>query len=226
MNENELIINKDQIHKIPKHFMDQAHKFRSQMMIYECAIKEITTKLEVLNLELSIRKARNPIATIQSRIKKPDSIVSKMIKEQIPLSIENIEKHLYDVAGVRLICSYIDDIYKVYDMLQAQDDIEILDVRDYIENPKPSGYRSLHIIVQIPVFLSTGKVLAKVEVQIRTIAMDFWASLEHGIRYKKDLENIASLAEDLQKCAETIAETDLKMMQIRHGIELLEDENS
>ena len=144
-----------------------------------------------------------------------------MIKEGHPLTVESLENNLSDVAGVRVICSYIDDIYQLYDMLKSQDDIEILEIKDYINYPKDNGYRSLHVIVKIPVFLSTGKHYSKVEIQIRTIAMDFWASLEHEIRYKKNIGSLETISQDLLDCANTIAETDQKMLDIRNSINKL-----
>ena len=219
MSQHEVVINHDQIYKIPSDFIDQAKRFKRQMLIYECAVKEITTKLDVLNTELAHMDSRNPISTIKSRVKKPDSILNKLRKENLPLTLESIDENLTDVAGVRLICSYIDDIYKVVQMLESQDDIRIVEVKDYIKKPKENGYRSLHLIVEIPIFLSAGKEYAKVEIQMRTIAMDFWASLEHEIRYKKDFSDLETVSKDLLDCANTIAITDEKMMAIRNEIQ-------
>ena len=190
------------------------------MLRYECAVEEITTKLNILDREMGVFNPRNPIAVIKSRVKKPQSIVDKLIRYNFPVSVESVEENLDDVAGVRVICSYIDDIYTLAKMIAQQDDINVLETKDYISNPKPNGYRSLHMIVAIPVFLSEGKVMCKVEIQIRTIAMDFWASLEHEIRYKKDLGNIEEVSNDLKECAETIAETDKKMLAIRQQIDI------
>lgn len=221
MSQHEIVINKDQIHKIPKYFISNAMRFKKQMLVYECAVREITTKLEILDTELGHLTRRNPISSIKSRVKQPDSIIQKLIKEGHPLTVESLENNLSDVAGVRVICSYIDDIYQLYDMLKSQDDIEILEIKDYINYPKDNGYRSLHVIVKIPVFLSTGKHYSKVEIQIRTIAMDFWASLEHEIRYKKNIGSVETISQDLLNCANTIAETDQKMLDIRNSINKL-----
>ncbi|QIK56701.1 GTP pyrophosphokinase family protein [Erysipelothrix sp. HDW6A] len=217
---HEVTINRDQVFKIPALFIQQAVKFRHMMLRYECAVEEITTKLNILDREMGVFNPRNPIAVIKSRVKKPQSIVDKLIRYNFPVSVESVEENLDDVAGVRVICSYIDDIYTLAKMIAQQDDINVLETKDYISNPKPNGYRSLHMIVAIPVFLSEGKVMCKVEIQIRTIAMDFWASLEHEIRYKKDLGNIEEVSNDLKECAETIAETDKKMLAIRQQIDI------
>ncbi|QIK70885.1 GTP pyrophosphokinase family protein [Erysipelothrix sp. HDW6C] len=192
------------------------------MLLYECAVEEISTKLKILDRELAHLTPRNPIAMIKSRVKKPQSIVDKLIRDDCPISVESVRENLNDVAGVRVICSYIDDIYTLSNMISGQDDIRVIEVKDYIQNPKENGYRSLHMIVEIPVFLSAGKYYVRVEIQIRTIAMDFWASLEHEIRYKKNHKHIASVSDALQECAETIALTDQKMLDIRT---LIDDEN-
>lgn len=193
-------------------------KFEEVMMMYGCAIREVQTKLEVLNDELSVRYNRNPIEFIKTRIKKPLSIVKKMQKRNLPISIESMMENLNDVAGIRVICCFLDDIYDVARWLSSQDDIRLLQVKDYIKNPKPNGYRSLHLIVEIPVFFSKGKQMMKVEVQIRTIAMDFWASLEHQLRYKKDVPNSEAIGEELKSCADVISDTDIKMQEIREKI--------
>ncbi|CAM2833622.1 GTP pyrophosphokinase [Erysipelothrix tonsillarum] len=222
MSRNEVIIN-NQKFKVPTDFVNQTKNFIALMLLYDCAVREITTKLEILDKELGTLTPRNPITTIKSRVKKPQSIVEKLLRLQVPLNVESIPLYLNDVAGVRVICSYIDDIYIVADMISKQDDIRVIEIKDYIRFPKDNGYRSLHMIVEVPVFLSDGKHGAKVEIQIRTIAMDFWASLEHEIRYKKDHRHIESVSEALFDCAETIAKTDQKMLDIRN---LIDDEPS
>ena len=179
-------------------FIDQEMKFREMMMMYSCAIKEVKTKLQVLNDELSITRKRNPIEFIKSRIKQPTSIASKLKRKGCPVTVESAMDVLSDVAGVRVICAFIDDIYKVADMLTAQDDIELIKRKDYIKNPKMNGYRSLHLIVEVPVFFSDHKELMRVEVQIRTIAMDFWASLEHQLKYKKDIDDAENIMYELR----------------------------
>lgn len=193
--------------------------FMTLLMEYRCAIREIETKLNVLNEEFSLRHERNPFESIKSRVKDPASIVEKMHRKGYELSVENIEAKLNDVAGVRVICSFVEDIYYLADMLSAQDDLEVLQVKDYIKNPKPNGYRSLHLIIQIPIFLSDQKKYMRVEVQFRTIAMDFWASLDHKLKYKKNLKNPEIIASELRKCADVISRVDVRMQEIRNMIE-------
>ena len=200
---------------------DQAQEFEELMMMYSCAIREVKTKLEVLNDELSVRYNRNPIEFIKSRLKKPISILKKLEKNGYELTLESVMANLNDVAGVRVVCYFIDDIYDVARWLAKQDDIRLLEVKDYIRHPKNNGYRSLHMIVEIPVFFSEEKRQMRVEVQIRTIAMDFWASLEHQLRYKRDLDKVdnpEAIGKELKLCAEIIADTDLRMQEIREKI--------
>lgn len=199
-------------------FNGESIEFDKMMMMYSCAIKEVATKLQVLNDELSITSKRNPIEFIKTRIKKPDSIATKLKKKGLPLSIETIRNHLNDVAGVRVICAFIDDIYKIADMLTAQDDVHLLKTKDYIKNPKMNGYRSYHLIVEVPVFFSDHKEQMRVEVQIRTIAMDFWASLEHQVKYKKHIKDAENIAYELRACADVINRTDFHMQSIRDSI--------
>lgn len=187
-------------------------------MMYSCAIREVRTKLEVLNDELSIRHKRNPIKHITSRIKRPLSIIQKLKRYEAPFTVEAVEKNLNDVAGIRVICSFIDDIYAVADMLLKQDDITLIRKKDYIQKPKPNGYRSLHLIVEIPVFFSEQKKNMRVEVQIRTIAMDFWASLDHQLKYKQDVANPEAISAELKECADVIAQTDARMLAIKDKI--------
>ena len=188
--------------------------FEKTMMMYNCAIREVRTKFEVLNDELSVAGSRNPIEMIKSRVKKPESIVNKLIRRNLDITISSVMENLHDVAGVRVICSFVDDIYKVADMLSRQDDIIVLEVKDYIKKPKPNGYRSYHMIIEIPVFFSDVKQNIKVEVQLRTIAMDFWASLEHSMKYKKDIPNADEIAQELKECADLITEADFRMQDI------------
>ncbi len=223
---NNKIINKEQlISKLPAitdsekaFFIDQTNQLKEVFMLYNSAIREITTKLEVLNEELSVKNERNPIEFITSRVKSPSSIVGKLQRKELPISISSVVEYVNDVAGVRVICSFIDDIYEIANMLIRQDDIKLLDVKDYIQNPKPNGYRSLHLLVQVPIFLSDDKKYMKVEIQIRTMAMDFWASLEHDLKYKKDIENELEINKELKECAEVIANTDFRMLDIRDKI--------
>ena len=192
------------------------------MTYYECAILEVKTKLDVLNKEFQANELRNPIETIKTRIKSPASIMEKLERKGFELSVQSIKDNLDD-AGIRVICSFVDDIYKVADMLTNQDDIKILSKKDYIRNPKKNGYRSLHLVVEIPIFLSNEKKPMRVEVQIRTIAMDFWASLEHEIHYKKFSNSNVEAVKQLTECADVIYETDMKMLKIRKN--LLDEED-
>ena len=161
---------------IPESFLNEARQFRELNMRYACAIREVKTKLEVLNDDLAVRNQRNPIQMIKSRVKKPESIIEKLHRRGFPISVESVRENLYDVAGIRVICSFVDDIYTVAEMLARQDDINVLMVKDYIRCPKVNGYRSYHMIIEVPVFFSDRRENMRVEVQIRTIAMDFWAS--------------------------------------------------
>lgn len=214
------IVNVPDMVQVPEMWVDQARQFQQAMMGYTCAIREVKTKLEVLNDELSVKNQRNPIEMIKSRVKKPKSIVEKLQRRGFEISLESMEKNLDDVAGIRIICSFLDDIYEVADMLIRQDDVKVIAVKDYIQNPKPNGYRSYHMIIEIPVFFSDSKKPIRVEVQIRTIAMDFWASLDHQLKYKKSfIDDNGEISEELKQCAEVIAGTDVKMLEIRKKIE-------
>ena len=202
-------------------FMQQNKKpFDLLMSYYECAIMEIETKFRVLNHELSLEYDNNPIESIKPRVKSYDSILKKIRRKNIPLNLQAIEENLKDIAGVRVICSFPDDIYKLAESFLKQDDITLIERKDYIKNPKPSGYRSLHLIVQVPIFLQNEKKMVNVEVQFRTIAMDFWASLDHKMRYKKELsdEEVEILQEELYDCAEQSAALDERMQRIRDRI--------
>ena len=206
-----------------REIMGRMVDYKELRMIYACAMKGVKTKFEVLNTEFNLRYHRNPINSIQTRLKSTSSIVSKLTKANQPISIDSIEENIHDIAGVRVICSYIDDIFSVAEALLKQDDITLISKKDYINNPKPNGYRSLHLLVTIPVFLSERRMDMKVEVQIRTIAMDFWASLEHQLHYKKDFDEKNELVAQLKMCAETINKTDEEMMRIRTKMEAMAD---
>ena len=211
----------DELNFVPdsdNYFVNQAIQFRELMMMYNCAIREVRTKLEVLNDELRIRKSRSPIEFIESRIKRPLSIVDKLKRYGEPVNVESIERSLNDVAGIRVICPFIDDIYSVADMLLSQDDITLIKKKDYIENPKPNGYRSLHLILEVPVFFSNQKKPMRVEVQIRTIAMDFWSSVDHQLKYKHDVPNADELSAQLKECADIISQTDMRMLAIKNQL--------
>ncbi len=220
------IISTPTIPEDPEELLGAAEQLQTTLMMYSCAIREFKTKIEVLNDELSIRNQRNPIEFIKTRVKTPYSIFHKLKRKGFEVSLDSVREKLFDVAGVRIICSFVDDIYDIAGMITKQDDIRVLEVKDYIKNPKPNGYRSLHMICQIPVFFSDRKELLSVEVQIRTIAMDFWASLEHDLRYKKELPLIEEIQDELRECAETIATTDLKMMEIRDKIQKMTESRS
>lgn len=193
--------------------------FQELMVSYSCAMKTMQSKLEVLNTQYANRLDRNPIRQISTRLKRIPSLIDKLDRLCLPHTIEAIRNNIFDVAGLRVICSYIDDIYEIADALLSQDDITLITRKDYIIHPKPNGYRSLHLIVELPIYLEGKKVSVKVEVQIRTIAMDFWASLEHQLKYKKQVQNEAKIYEQLQECAEMIHLTDERMLDIRHQIE-------
>ncbi len=194
---------------------------RDLMSCYRCAIMEIETKFRVLNERFSLHHDRNPIDAIQNRLKSPESILDKMVRKNLPFTLEAIAENIFDIAGVRVICSFIDDIYMLADCLLQQDDIRLIRRKDYIENPKPNGYRSLHLIVEVPIFRQDEKRLMKVEVQLRTIAMEFWANLEHQLRYKKDLppEVIAKTEAQLYECAKLSSVLDTHMQDIKDTIE-------
>ena len=194
-------------------------QYKEMMMMYACAAKEMRTRFEVLNSEFNLRTSRNPIKFINTRLKRSSSLVEKMERLGTPLSIENIEANINDVAGIRVICSYVDDIYMIAQALIRQNDIELISQKDYIANPKPNGYRSLHMIVRIPVHFEGGTKYVKVEVQIRTIAMDFWATLEHELKYKNQFADGDKVANELMECANIISDADEKMLAIRKWTE-------
>ncbi len=196
-------------------------QFNEFMMMYSSAIKEVKTKFEILNDDLSVTYNRNPIEMIKSRIKSPESIYEKMQRKGLEMNMNSLIYYIEDVAGIRVICSFIDDIYEVANMLISQDDITLVSVKDYIKNPKPNGYRSYHMIVEVPVFFANRRQNMKVEVQLRTIAMDFWASLEHDMKYKKTIEGSDAIVKELKSCADSIAELDRRMQEINCTIEEL-----
>ena len=203
----------------PEGLIEQASGFMELMMQYRCALMEVETKLNVLNAEFTMKNNRNPFESIKSRIKTPKSILEKLQRKGFEISVKGIEENLADVAGIRVICSFPDDIYATAKMLTDQDDIRVIQGKDYIINPKPNGYRSLHLILEVPIFLSNEKKNMKVEVQFRTIAMDFWASLEHKLKYKKNIENAEEISKELQRCAEASSQLDLRMQALRDRIE-------
>lgn len=198
--------------------LEVMQEYMEMQQLYNSAIKEITTKLEILDSEFKIRYDHNPIHHIESRQKELSSIIEKLKRKNLPISLDSIQNGLNDVAGVRVICNYIDDIYTIADMLTSQQDIELIKTQDYICSPKPNGYRSLHLVVKVPVFLSAGPVSVPVEIQIRTIAMDFWASLEHQLRYKAEKDVPLTLRAKLNACAEASAKLDQQMQEIYYQL--------
>lgn len=194
--------------------------YRTLMTYYTCAMMEIETKLKVLNEEFSLREDRNPIESIKTRLKSVDSIAEKLLRLNLPIDLVSMEQNLNDIAGIRVICSFPQDVYDVAEALARQDDLTVLACKDYIAQPKENGYRSLHMIVQVPIFLENEKRPVKAEIQLRTIAMDFWASLEHQLSYKKELppDQEEALQQELRLCAEQSAELDRRMEKIRHTI--------
>ncbi len=191
--------------------------------VYEAAIREINARLQTLDSEFSIKHQHNPIHHIETRVKSLNSIVKKLHDTGIPISMDNAKKNLHDIAGVRVVCCYVDDIYRIADLLLQQDDISLILEKNYIKNPKPNGYRSLHIVVDVPVYMSQGKLFIPVEIQIRTVAMDFWATLEHGIRYKATDEVSQGIVDQLRACADVITETDYKMQEIFRALQMVHD---
>lgn len=196
------------------------HNYDKLMAYYRCAIMETATKFNVLNEEFSLRYDRNPISSIKSRLKQLASIKGKLEKKNLPFTLESIEENISDVAGIRVVCAFPEDVYMLANALLKQDDITLVSRKDYIANPKANGYRSLHLIVTVPIFLAHEKRIMKVEIQLRTIAMDCWASLEHQLRYKKDIVFTEDMADELQRCAQLSAELDMRMDALRKIVQL------
>ena len=195
------------------------------MSYYRCAIMEVETKFRVLNEQFSLQYDRNPIETIKTRVKSFDGILKKVKRKQIPFSLESIEENINDIAGVRVVCSFPEDIYLLAECLLQQDDIRLIEKKDYIKNPKPSGYRSLHLIVEVPIFLENEKRPMKVEVQLRTIAMDFWASLEHKLYYKFEGTAPSYIYDELKECAQMVSELDDRMLALNNAIKEITQKN-
>lgn len=210
------LVNSNALDKIEDNMMP----LKRLMAYYRCAIMEVETKFNVLNEEFSLEYDRNPIETIKTRLKSTESIIKKLVRRNFPLTIDSIEANLNDIAGVRVVCSFLEDIYLLADCLLQQDDVKLIQVKDYIKNPKPNGYRSLHLIIEIPIFLKDEKKDMRVEVQLRTIAMDFWASLDHKLSYKKDIpeEEAKLLRQELLECAQISADLDVRMGEIKNRI--------
>ena len=195
--------------------------YRQLMAFYECAMMEVETKFRVLDTEFRLRHDRNPINSISSRLKSLESLSRKMVMRNVPFTIDAIENNIFDVAGVRVICTFPEDVFALEESLLSQDDVMLVERKDYITNPKPTGYRSLHLIIEVPIYLEHEKKSVKVEVQLRTISMNFWAALEHQLRYKKNLpeKEIDSISEELVQVAAEAADLDRRMQSIRDRIE-------
>lgn len=202
-----------------KETKEKSKKFLSFISYYRCAIMEIETKLNVLREKFSLCHDRNPINGISSRLKSPQSILEKLKRKNKKQTLQNAEKYVNDIAGVRVCCMFTEDVYMLADAVLKQDDVTLIEKRDYIANPKPNGYRSLHLLVSVPIFLSEEKRSVKVEIQFRTIAMDFWASVEHQLRYKKNNEFTKEMADELLLCAQTSADLDKRMENLKRLIE-------
>ncbi len=196
----------------------EVDSWKEVTLIYNSALKEIGTKLEILNDEFQHVHRYNPIEHIKSRLKSPESIVKKLKKHGYESTIENMVNHVNDIAGIRVICSFTSDIYRIAEMISNQSDIKILSVKDYIQNPKPSGYRSYHMLVSVPIFLSDRSADTKVEIQIRTVAMDFWASLEHKINYKFEGNAPVFIRNELIECSKIISELDGRMLMLNEEV--------
>ncbi len=190
------------------------------MTYYRCAIMEIETKFRVLDAEYSMQYDRNPINSIKTRLKKIESIVEKLDRKNLEISLASIEENIFDVAGIRVICSFEEDVYTLAEALLRQDDVTLIQKKDYIKNPKPNGYRSLHLIVAVPIFLGNEKRIMHTEIQLRTIAMDCWASLEHQLRYKKNREKVDEIEKELYECAKLSQELDERMDRLRVELDI------
>ena len=201
---------------------DPISSWQEVTLVYNSALKEIGTKLEILNDEFQQVHKYNPIEHIKSRLKSSESIVKKLKKKGLESTIENMVENVNDIAGIRVICSFTSDIYRVAEMISNQNDIKVLSIKDYIKNPKPSGYKSYHMLVTVPIFLSDKAVNAKVEIQIRTVAMDFWASLEHKIHYKFEGNAPEHIKNELRECAMMVTELDARMLSLNEEIHQLE----
>ena len=203
--------------------LKMAYDMQRSIVLYESGIQEVRTKLEILQREAQIKGGHTPIETIKSRVKNVFSVLEKLERKGFEVSMKSVEENLHDVAGIRVICPYIEDIYEVAEWLHRQDDLRILIEKDYIKNPKPNGYRSFHMVVEVPVFLADSKRYVRVEIQLRTIAMEFWASLEHQIRYKGPEAVPESISSKLRHCAQTIAAIDEQMLEIYKEVRALLD---
>lgn len=200
-----------------------SREFAKRMSYYKCAMLEVETRFHVLNEEYVLEHGRAPVNSVKSRLKTLPSLREKLERKHIPFDVDTLEQQINDIAGVRVICSFPEDVYTMANAFLAMDDIEVLQRKDYISNPKPNGYRSLHLIVAIPVHLAEGKRMTKVEIQLRTIAMDFWASLEHQLRYKQDNAFTEEMAAELYECAQLSAALDIRMDNLRKSVQEMND---
>ncbi len=200
----------------------ESQGFETFRHAYRAAIKEVRTKIEILSEDFAVRHDYNPIHHMERRLKSPESIEEKLQRYGKEISIESARENIMDIAGIRVVCNFIDDVYAIADMLMEQNDITLIAKKDYIENPKDNGYRSLHLVLSVPVFLLNGCESVPVEVQIRTVAMDFWASLEHQLRYKKGKELTTKINFELKACAEVSAKLDKRMQGLFHEINTME----
>lgn len=210
--------------KLKAEIETKGNELKQLYTYYRCAMMEVETKFKVLNEQFSLQHDRNPIQSIKTRLKSIDSLVEKLASHHLSPSIESVSNHIFDVAGVRVICSFGDDVYDVAKSFLAQDDVDLLEEKDYIANPKPNGYRSLHLIVAVPIFLANEKKMMPVEIQIRTMAQDFWASLEHQLLYKKDVQSNDEIIEGLRNCANIIASLDVNMNRLMNSLNVQADE--
>lgn len=215
-----LTIGKDMSDEDIEFVREAGAKLRELSQRYRAALREMVVRFEILDQDLNLRKDRTPIHHVESRVKTPESIIEKIGRYGKERTLENIEKYIMDIAGIRVICSYISDVYNLFDLLQRQDDLEIVTVKDYIANPKPNGYRSLHVIVRIPVYFLDSKQMVPVEIQLRTVAMDFWASLEHDLKYKakREIEGIDSYGE-LKDCSRIIEDVEARMQILARALD-------
>ena len=215
-----LTIGKDMSDEDIEFVREAGAKLRELSQRYRAALREMVVRFEILDQDLNLRKDRTPIHHVESRVKTPESIIEKIGRYGKERTLENIEKYIMDIAGIRVICSYISDVYNLFDLLQRQDDLEIVTVKDYIANPKPNGYRSLHVIVRIPVYFLDSKQMVPVEIQLRTVAMDFWASLEHDLKYKakREIEVIDSYGE-LKDCSRIIEDVEARMQILARALD-------
>jgi putative GTP pyrophosphokinase len=207
---------------LPIRNFEDVDSWETLMFLYNAALKEIGTKIDILNDEFQHIHRYNPIEHVKSRIKKPESIVKKLKKNGYESSIENMVKYVNDIAGIRITCSFTSDIYRIADMIAKQSDLKILALKDYMKHPKESGYQSYHMLVTVPIFLSDSVVDTKVEIQIRTVAQDFWASLEHKIYYKFEGNAPDFISEELRECAKIVAQLDAKMLSLNESIKKVE----